>query len=96
MIIHRPNEVRTYSFDFHLLPEFVAGDSLTGVPTIAIDVAGPTLSAPAISGLNLVLVTVGPGGVDGQKYKLSCKCGTVGGSTLEIEGELLISTRTLT
>ena len=103
-IIHRPTEQRSYTCDFSKLPEFVAGDSLTGTPTATWTVTdgnSPQLGSPVISGLFLVLVTVGKpngqvSGTDGVKYKLEVSCATAGGSYLTMECELWVSTRVLT
>ena len=87
--VKRTAEVRTYSFDFSKFPEIVAGDTLTGTPTITVAGTGLTLGSPSISS-NLVKVQISAG-TNGTVYVMKCQCSTVGGSTLVCGGMLLVS-----
>lgn len=103
-VIQRPTGKRGFIFDYSKFPEIVAGDTLTGTPTVtAVESADmnnrgttpPTVGTPAIAGAT-VTVAIGPGGTDGVKYTLTCSCNTAAGAVLVIYAELQVSTRVLT
>ena len=89
-LVARPGEFRLYVFDFSLLPELVAGDTLAGPPVITATPAGLTVGTPGISG-KTVTATITAGTVE-RDYQVSCSCTTAGGSTLVCEGRLEVST----
>lgn len=88
-LVAHPGEVRKYTWDFSLFPEVVAGDTLTGTPTITASPAGLTIGSPSISGPRVTaLITVGAATAS---YLTVCAAATAGGSTLECLGRLEVT-----
>lgn len=81
---------RVLSFEFAAYAELVAGETLSGTPTI--EEAGTsvlTIGAASISGTTVrALVTVPEGTAEGTALALRCTVGTSGGATLVGEGIL--------
>ena len=81
-------EVRTYDFDFSLLPEIAGGDTLTGTPTLTATPTGLSFSAITIFSANQKVKFTISGGTAGQLYVVRCQVNTAAGETLIGEGEL--------
>lgn len=92
VLIKQPDEVRQYTFDYSAQLEVVAGETLTGSPTVTATVlngAGSlTIGSPSISGTK-VNVTIS-GGVLGENYAVKCLVQTNASHTLACVGELRI------
>lgn len=96
-LIKRPNEVRIYQMDFSQFPEIIAGDTLTGTPSVVATVVGgalvslPSLASPGLStDKKSALVTIS-GGAPNNSYYIAFTCGTTLGSTLEGVGQLTVT-----
>jgi len=95
----RPNEVRTYVFDFSEMPEIKAGDTLTGTPTITqsstpSNATALTIASIKISADGKKVTAVISSGSSGGSYVLTCQCGTTQGSTLVGGGDMLVNANT--
>lgn len=84
---------RRYVFDFSKFAELrYDGALLTGTPAVEeVGTSALTLASPTIlTGSKKVGVTVS-GGASGATYLLRCTCGTDGGATLTISGNLEVA-----
>jgi hypothetical protein len=86
MLTKKAGEVETFAFEFKQRAELVAGDTLTGTPTVSATPSGLTLGSPFLSG-SQVRVTIS-GGTSGTQYLVTCTVVTAGGSTLQSVGPL--------
>lgn len=80
LVYKQPGEVRTATFDF--VDKLSEDDTLTGNPTMTY-AAGLTEVVSARSG-NRVNSRMS-GGTDGTVYRISCRCATANGDTLELD-----------
>jgi hypothetical protein len=87
-----PGEMMVFAFDLSEQPEIVAGDTLSGTPTVAhtlVSGSGTlTLGSPSISGSKIQLQV--SGGTNGATWKLVVTVATLGGSTICAKGLLKI------
>lgn len=75
------NESRVYSFDFSQAAELVAGQTLTGTPTVSAYPSGLTIGAASISGSKVQAQI--SGGTAGVIYLVHSLVSTSVGSVLE-------------
>lgn len=87
-LLKLPGELSTYAFEFNPQAELVAGETLTGTPTVSITPSGPTLGSPTISG-SQVRFTIS-GGTSNTVHTVLCTVTTSGGATLQSSGKLEI------
>jgi hypothetical protein len=76
-----PAEVRLVTFNFRT--KMSAGETITGLPTIAVS-AGITNSAPQVNVAGDLVTTLLSGGTAAQDYLVTCTAGTTLGQTLKL------------
>lgn len=80
-LVKRADESRLYDFDFGVQPEFEAGQTISGTPTITVtDGSGLTVGSVATSGARVQAQI--SGGTAGTTYTLKCTVVTSGGALL--------------
>ena len=84
-----PTEIRTYAFDFSEVSEILAGQTLTGTPTVSGSPSGLTFGSPSISG-SKVNVAISAGS-DGTTYEITMTVTTSGSATLVGCGRLKVA-----
>lgn len=86
-------ESRLYDLDFTDQKEIVAGETLTGTPTVTAAPSGLTISSPpVIGGANKKVQVRISGGTANTTYSVLCTVTTTGGNTLQGCGTLYVST----
>lgn len=79
-------ESTVYAADFNNHPELVAGEALTGTPSVAVSPSGPTLGTPSLgTGANLgkVLFNISTATAD-TAYTITVTVDTDGSNTIEL------------
>ena len=99
-LVKREEEVRYYVMDFSLLPEIVAGDTVSSVTSVTVTTstygASPsdlTLSNEGVASGNKGAQVEISGGIDGSMYQLSFEVLTANGDTLVGIGYLYVDDR---
>ena len=87
MLVKRSFEVKTFTVDLSLQDEIVAGDTLTGTPTVTVlttpsGAAALTITAIARDATNKKIQFTVSGGTSVFTYIVAAYCATVGGSTI--------------
>lgn len=104
LLIKHPDEVRTYTFRFHRLPEIQQGEMIASVTGITASPSGDlsigtgtivpvtenSVTYPAAG----VQATISAG-IQGKTYNLVCEVVTSAGHTLDCVGNLQVSARPL-
>lgn len=83
-------ESRKYDFDFTNQAEIVAGQTLTGTPTVSSSPSGLTLGTAVLDGTSKKVQVTISGGTVNQMYEVTALVNTSGGAILEGCGKLLI------
>ncbi len=76
----QPDEIRKITFDFS--EKMITGDTLTGSPTMIAE-TGLTVGSGSIVGATVTAFV--SSGTLGDKYKVTCRCSTIGGEILELD-----------
>lgn len=93
-LVKQVAESRVYAMDFEHYPEVLAGQTLTGTPTVSVAPSGLTVAAPSISGSQVRFRVSGgtlEAGTTERTFRFEVLVATSGGDTLEGDGILYLT-----